>query len=83
MFVVFSFSLLVIILLWRVYLVYHVGVEFLAHDRIYKRTDTRFDSILYGALLAILVRYGNVYSILSNKLFFFVGLFDFTDDIGS
>lgn len=73
-FVLFLFSLLIIILLWRIYLVYHVGVESLAHDRIYKGTDTRFDSILYGALLAIMVRYGNLYSILSNKLFFFAGL---------
>lgn len=72
--VLFLVSLLVMILLWRVYLVYHVGVESLAHDRIYKGTDTRFDSILYGALLAIVVRYGNVYSILSNKFFFFSGL---------
>lgn len=40
-------------LLWRCYLVYFVGVE---PVRTYYATDTRFDSILYGVLLAILMK---------------------------
>lgn len=47
--VMLGFSCL-IILLWRIYLVFfeHVPIE-----RVYYATDTRIDSILYGSLLAI------------------------------
>ena len=42
---------LVVVLLWRVIL-YNSGVS---SDRIYMGTDTRIDSILYGALLALIL----------------------------
>ena len=48
-------SLSVILLVWRVYLVYGVGLDHLAHDRIYKATDTRADSIMYGTAFAVLM----------------------------
>ncbi|MEB0138469.1 MULTISPECIES: acyltransferase [unclassified Undibacterium] len=50
-------SLLVLVLAWRVYLVYGVGLDQLVHYRIYKATDTRADSILYGTALALIEAY--------------------------
>lgn len=47
-------SLIFIVLAWRCYLVFGVGLDYLPHDRLYKGTDTRFDSILYGVLFALL-----------------------------
>ncbi|MDD3935992.1 acyltransferase [Rhodoferax sp.] len=49
------FSLL-IILMWRCYLVFDIGLANLKHYRIYKASDTRFDSIVYGVLFALLSR---------------------------
>jgi len=40
-------------LAWRAYLVYSVGQLNLPYARIYKGTDTRIDSIAYGAVLAL------------------------------
>lgn len=42
-------------LCWRIYLDVTVGLDPAHADRIYKGTDTRFDSILYGAIFAILL----------------------------
>ncbi len=42
------------ILLWRLYLVYGVGLDQLVHYRIYKATDTRADSIMYGTCFALI-----------------------------
>lgn len=41
---------------WRLYLVYGVGLEALPFGRTYYATDTRADSILWGAVLAVLMR---------------------------
>jgi peptidoglycan/LPS O-acetylase OafA/YrhL len=38
---------------WRVYLVYHVGLDSLPLMRVTKATDTRLDSIAYGCLLSV------------------------------
>jgi peptidoglycan/LPS O-acetylase OafA/YrhL len=45
--------LVMAVLLWRVYLVYGLNVYDTNHARIYMGTDTRIDSIIYGAILAI------------------------------
>jgi peptidoglycan/LPS O-acetylase OafA/YrhL len=42
--------LCLVVLVWRAFLVYVVGVS---EDRTYVATDTRFDSILYGCALAV------------------------------
>ncbi|WP_144637158.1 acyltransferase family protein [Bordetella genomosp. 13] len=47
-------ALIVAVLAWRLYLALHVGLDALPAYRIYKSTDTRVDSILYGALYALL-----------------------------
>ncbi|MBC3886155.1 acyltransferase family protein [Undibacterium griseum] len=61
-------ALIVLILLWRLYLVYGVGQEYLARFRIYKATDTRADSILYGSCLALLLaRYPGAHSVLNSR----------------
>jgi len=54
-FLVAVLSLSVILLAWRVYLVYSVGLDHLVHYRIYKATDTRADSIMYGTAFAVLM----------------------------
>jgi peptidoglycan/LPS O-acetylase OafA/YrhL len=41
-------------LAWRFYLAYGVGLDALPAERIYKATDTRIDSIGFGALFALL-----------------------------
>lgn len=46
--------LLVAVLLWRLWLVYGIGFSQLSPDRIYMASDTRVDSILFGACLALL-----------------------------
>jgi len=48
-------SACVIALCWRIYLDVIVGLNPLQSDRIYKGTDTRYDSILYGAILAVVL----------------------------
>ncbi len=40
-------------LVWRFYLAYGVGLESMPAERIYKATDTRIDSIGFGALFAL------------------------------
>jgi peptidoglycan/LPS O-acetylase OafA/YrhL len=49
-------SSLVVVLGWRIYLAYGVGLDALAPQRIYLGTDTRIDSIAYGALFAVVLR---------------------------
>lgn len=66
--------LLVVVLFWRLYLVYFVGLEGLPHYRIYKSTDTRFDSILYGSLFAIVSRSSAFVTKLNNAYLFFFGI---------
>lgn len=61
------------ILVWRLYLVYVVGLDSLPYYRVYKATDTRFDSILYGAFLALIIRRERVFSFLNNNISFAVG----------
>ncbi|MFZ6849418.1 acyltransferase family protein [Undibacterium sp. RuRC25W] len=62
------FSLVLIVLAWRVYLVYGVGLEHLVHYRIYKATDTRVDSIMYGTGFAILLaRYPRAIALLQRR----------------
>jgi peptidoglycan/LPS O-acetylase OafA/YrhL len=46
-------SLVALVLIWRIYLVYGMHVYDTNHARIYMGTDTRIDSIIYGAILAI------------------------------
>jgi peptidoglycan/LPS O-acetylase OafA/YrhL len=38
---------------WRLYLVYHVGIDAMPLMRVTKATDTRLDSIAYGCLLSV------------------------------
>lgn len=47
-------ALLVVVLAWRLWLALGVGMAALPADRIYMGTDTRVDSILYGAAFAML-----------------------------
>ncbi|MCH8620578.1 acyltransferase [Undibacterium sp. TS12] len=46
---------LLLILFWRIYLVYGTGLAQLPHYRIYTATDTRADSILYGVCLSVIM----------------------------
>lgn len=41
-------------LVWRAYLVLGVGLDALPAERIYKATDTRIDSVAFGALFALI-----------------------------
>lgn len=67
-------GVLVIVLCWRCWLAYGVGLEQLPHYRIYKATDTRVDSILYGTLLAVLLaRKQTVWERLNNMQCFAAG----------
>lgn len=67
---------LIIALGWRCWLAYGVGLEQLPHYRIYKATDTRVDSILYGTLLAIiLARKPAAWERLNHIACFFAGIF--------
>lgn len=45
--------LLVLILAWRCYLVYGVGLDQLPRYRLYKASDTRIDSIIWGVLFSL------------------------------
>ena len=47
-------TLLLLILIWRLYLTYFIGLENLQYDRINKSTDTRADSIMYGTAFSII-----------------------------
>ncbi|MFZ6686544.1 acyltransferase family protein [Undibacterium sp. SXout11W] len=68
-------ALFILFLGWRMYLVYGVGLEFLPDSRIYKATDTRADSILYGTALAILLaRNDSVFHFLQRKSLFVLGV---------
>lgn len=51
----FSGAILVVCIVWRLWLVFGIGIDSLPKDRIYKATDTRLDSILYGVFLSILI----------------------------
>ncbi|MBC3862315.1 acyltransferase [Undibacterium jejuense] len=67
--------LLVLFLGWRIYLVYGLGLANLPDSRIYKATDTRADSILYGTALALLlVRKEFVFDLLKQKSVFVFGV---------
>lgn len=73
-FVVYLCLVACVILLWRLYLVYGIGLDSLPYYRVYKATDTRFDSILYGAILAIGIRRERVFIFLNNNISFAVGV---------
>jgi peptidoglycan/LPS O-acetylase OafA/YrhL len=65
----------VICLVWRIYLVYGVGLDVLHHDRLYKGTDTRLDSILYGAVLSVMIwKTDGQKMLLGRPIFFILGL---------
>jgi len=65
----------VLVLCWRIYLDVIVGLDPLHADRIYKGTDTRFDSILYGAIFALLLdRVPRAAAFLARPAVFFAGL---------
>ncbi|MFZ6870999.1 acyltransferase family protein [Undibacterium sp. Di27W] len=75
-FLVLIATILVAMLAWRVYLVLGVGLDNLPHYRIYTGTDTRADSILYGAALSIiLARYPQFFARLSRLQTFLCGVF--------
>lgn len=40
-------------LVWRCWLVFGIGLEQMPHERIYKATDTRLDSIAWGVVFAV------------------------------
>ena len=66
---------LVSVVLWRWYLVTQIGLDSLAPDRIYKATDTRVDSILYGTGFSLLLhRYPSARDFFSDWRIFFVGI---------
>jgi peptidoglycan/LPS O-acetylase OafA/YrhL len=44
---------IVVVAVWRMYLVYVIGIDALPPLRIYEATDTRLDSIAYGCLLSV------------------------------
>jgi peptidoglycan/LPS O-acetylase OafA/YrhL len=44
----------IIVVTWRIFLVYFFGLSSLPNYRIYMGTDTRLDSIAYGCLLSVL-----------------------------
>ena len=52
-FFLIAVSIVLAALAWRIYLAFGVGLDFLPHYRIYKATDTRADSILYGVCLSL------------------------------
>ncbi|MFZ6722295.1 acyltransferase family protein [Undibacterium sp. Ji49W] len=56
-------TILLVMLTWRSYLVYGIGLDHLPHYRIYTATDTRADSILYGVCLSlVMVRYPQLFA---------------------
>ena len=66
---------LLLVLGWRCWLVFGVGLDQLPHERLYKATDTRVDSILFGTALAILMcRLRSVFNRLVNPGCFLLGL---------
>lgn len=50
----FLISGLLVILAWRCYLVYGVGLDDLPRYRLYKASDTRIDSIIWGVLFSLM-----------------------------
>jgi len=60
----FSIVLAIFILLWRLYL---SGYE-LSFDRFYLATDTRFDSILYGVILSLIMYQNGLFVEAKTKL---------------
>lgn len=66
---------MLIVLAWRLYLGWYVGLDNLVHYRIYKATDTRFDSILYGTAFSILIaRYSCATDFFSKTWVFLFGI---------
>lgn len=72
-FLVILLASIIFALAWRIYLVYGVGFDNLNHYRIYKSTDTRFDSIVFGVLFAVLSRHDRCFSFLSTNFSLIVG----------
>ena len=66
-------ALILIVLAWRCYLVFGVGLDYLPHYRLYKATDTRFDAILYGVLYALLAISSGFSNFASSRLTLFFG----------
>lgn len=65
---------LVMALSWRCILVFGVGLENLPHYRIYKATDTRFDSILFGVLFALIGSSSRFYGLVTRRSVVGVGI---------
>ena len=59
----FSVILCLIILGWR----YYLSFEYEEYSRFYLATDTRFDSILYGVVLALIMNVKNMF-VIKNKI---------------
>ena len=68
------FAVLFVILIWRVVKLSLLGA---GSDSIYMATDTRFDSILVGAFLAVLIAEGKAAAIFPQKPFMVGGLIVF------
>jgi peptidoglycan/LPS O-acetylase OafA/YrhL len=66
-------ALIFVVLAWRCYLVFGVGLDYLPHYRLYKATDTRFDAILYGVLFALIAGSSGFRIIVSSRLALFFG----------
>ena len=66
--------LVVAALAWRCYLVFGVGLDHLPHYRLYKASDTRFDSILYGVLFALLANSRTFIEFVSKNMTFLIGV---------
>lgn len=54
-------AIIIIVLGWRLWLALGVGLDHIQPSRIYKGSDTRIDSILFGALFAILYKKHEAY----------------------
>ena len=67
-------AILLAMLAWRIYLVMAIGLDNLPHYRVYTATDTRADSILYGAALSLVfARYPALVLIMQRKQAFISG----------
>jgi peptidoglycan/LPS O-acetylase OafA/YrhL len=51
-----------LVTVWRIYLVFYIGLDNLPTYRIYMGTDTRLDSIAYGCLLAVLFQRAEIHN---------------------
>lgn len=64
-----------IVLGWRLWLAVGIGLDHIQPDRIYKGSDTRIDSILFGALFAVLYKKNAAYrQIMHNQGSFILGI---------